>query len=113
MGLELAVSWAVTGAMGTIALALRVKSRLRPQTIALRPVLRFHLVVVEVHNHSLTCFDIHGARPDGVSVARHCHVVVTRLYEQTLMPDPIPVEFIDVADKVIWSRPVHRTAARG
>ena len=57
-------------------------------------------VVIQVHNYFLPRFRVDRPRPHGVSFARYRDLIGSRFDKQALMPDPIPIEFIDMADKI-------------
>src|SRR5205807_7795872 len=48
-----------------------------------------------------------------ISFTCHHNLICTRLHQQPLMPDPVPIKFIDVADERIRCRAIEQDRCAG
>lgn len=78
-----------------------VESGLGRHVEALFPFFCFSFsVVVEIDNDLLAGFGGDGTGPDGVAFMRDGQLVGAGVDEEALMPNPAPIEFVDVANEI-------------
>lgn len=43
---------------------------------------------------------VYRSGPDGIPLSSHSYLIGTGPHQQPLMPNPVPIEFVDVAHKI-------------
>src|SRR5690348_2448649 len=78
-----------------------VKTRLRRHVQSLFPLFGLGFpALVEIDGHLLAGFRGNRAGPDGVAFLRHGHLIGARLDKESLVPEPVPIEFVDVSHEI-------------
>lgn len=91
-----------------------VETRLGRHVEALFPIFGFRLaIVIEIDDDLLAGFGGDGAGPDGVAFVRDGQLVSAGMDEKTLMPNPAPIEFVDVADEIGGRFAVEKNGSAG
>jgi hypothetical protein len=79
----------------------RFEPLLRPEIEPWLEVLGFDgAMVIQIHNHSLAGVHRYRSRPERLPLLSNRHLVAAGLHEQPLVPNPIVIELIDLADEI-------------